>query len=56
MALDESKHVLLSYDWNSQDFVSEVADALKAANVPVWFEKQRDVKDNFYRRYRCAGR
>ena len=51
MVLDDGKHVMLSYNWNSQGIVSKIYGILKAENIPVWFDIEGGMKDNIYKRY-----
>ncbi len=53
MVLNGGKHVMLSYNWNSQAIVSKISQILKDENIPIWFDIQGDIKDNIYERYRC---
>jgi hypothetical protein len=39
-------HIMLSYQWNNQEFVKRVADMLKQKNIPVWFDIAGDMKGN----------
>jgi hypothetical protein len=39
-------HVMLSYQWNSQELVKQVADMLKKRNIPIWFDIGGDMKGN----------
>lgn len=50
MALDEGKHVMLSYNHKSKNIVKAVYQALIAENIPVWFD-EKDMDDNMYDRY-----
>ncbi len=50
MALDEGKHVMLSYNHKSKSIVKAVYNYLVAENIPVWFD-DRDINDNMYDRY-----
>jgi hypothetical protein len=51
MVLSGGKHVMLSYNWNSQTIVSKVYQILKDENIPIWFDIQGDMKHNIYERY-----
>jgi hypothetical protein len=53
MVLNGGKHVMLSYNWNSQAIVSKIYQILKDENIPIWFDIQGDMKDNIYDRYGC---
>jgi hypothetical protein len=53
MVLNGGKHVMLSYNWNSQVIVSKIYQILKDENISIWFDIQGDMKDNIYERYRC---
>jgi hypothetical protein len=53
MVLNGGKHVMLSYNWNSQAIVSKIYKILKDENIPIWFDIQGDMKDNIYDRYGC---
>ena len=53
MTLNGGKHVMLSYNWNSQAIVSKIYHILKDENIPIWFDIQGDMKDNIYDRYEC---
>lgn len=50
VVLNGGKHVMLSYNWNSQDIVSQVYKIIKDDNIPIWFDIQGDMKDNIYDR------
>lgn len=39
-------HVMLSYQWNSQKLVKQVANILKQWNIPIWFDIAGDMKGN----------
>ncbi|CAF3651635.1 unnamed protein product [Rotaria sp. Silwood1] len=39
-------HIMLSYQWNSQELVKRVADILKQRNIPIWFDIAGDMKGN----------
>ena len=54
VVLNGGKHVMLSYNWNSQTIVSKIYQILKDENIPIWFDIQGDMKDNIYERYRCS--
>lgn len=41
-----SGHVMLSYQWDNQKFVKQVADMLKQRNIPIWFDIAGDMKGN----------
>ncbi|CAF3740913.1 unnamed protein product [Rotaria sp. Silwood1] len=42
----ESLHIMLSYQWNSQELVKKVANKLKQNNIPIWFDIAGDMKGN----------
>lgn len=42
----ESLHVMLSYQWDSQKLVKEIADRLKQKKIPIWFDIDGDMKGN----------
>ncbi|CAF0840289.1 unnamed protein product [Didymodactylos carnosus] len=48
VALNGGKHVMLSYNWNSQTIVSKIYQILKDENIPIWFDIQGDMKHNIY--------
>ncbi len=50
MALSNEKHVMLSYNWKSQDIVKKVYDILKD-EIRVWMDIKGDMKDDMYDRY-----
>jgi hypothetical protein len=39
-------HVMLSYQWDSQGLVKQVANMLKQRNIPIWFDIAGDMKGN----------
>lgn len=39
-------HIMLSYQWNSQKLVKQVANILKQRNIPIWFDIDGDMKGN----------
>ena len=39
-------HIMLSYQWNNQKLVKQVADMLKEKSVPIWFDIAGDMKGN----------
>ncbi|CAF0934861.1 unnamed protein product [Adineta ricciae] len=39
-------HIMLSYQWDNQELVKRVADALKQSNIPTWFDIAGDMKGN----------
>ncbi|CAF3553948.1 unnamed protein product [Rotaria sp. Silwood1] len=39
-------HIMLSYQWNSQELVKRVANMLKQMNIPIWFDVAGDMKGN----------
>jgi hypothetical protein len=51
MALKGGKHVMLSYNWNSQDIVEKVYNILNDAGIPTWMDIHGGMKDNTYIRY-----
>lgn len=51
IVLKGGKHVMLSYNWNSQDIVSQIYKILKDEHIPIWFDIQGDMKQNIYDRY-----
>jgi hypothetical protein len=54
MAHSDGKHVMLSYNWKSQDIVKKVYDILKDIlkdEIRVWMDIQGDMKDDMYDRY-----
>ena len=53
IVLNGGKHVMLSYNWNSQAIVSQIYQVLKDKHIPIWFDIQGDMKDNIYDRYGC---
>lgn len=53
MVLDGGKHIMLSYNWNSQAIVSQIYQILKDKHIPTWFDINGDIKDNIYDRYGC---
>jgi hypothetical protein len=53
LVLNGGKHVMLSYNWNSQAIVSKIYKILKDENIPIWFDIEGDMKDNIYERYGC---
>ncbi|CAF3321366.1 unnamed protein product [Rotaria socialis] len=42
------KHVMLSYNWNSQALVSKMYQILKDEKIPTWFDIQGGMKQNIY--------
>ncbi|CAF1081586.1 unnamed protein product [Rotaria sordida] len=42
----ESLHIMLSYQWNSQELVKKVANKLKENDIPIWFDIAGDMKGN----------
>jgi hypothetical protein len=51
MALNEGEHVMLSYDWKSQDFVSKVYDSLMEAGIATWMDIKGGMADKPNSRY-----
>lgn len=52
MVANEGEHVMLSYNWNSQNLVLAVHDILKAAGIKVWMDVNGGMQDNIYERYK----
>ncbi|CAF0889773.1 unnamed protein product [Adineta ricciae] len=48
VVLNGGKHVMLSYNWNSQTIVSQIYQILKDESIPIWFDIQGDMKQNIY--------
>jgi hypothetical protein len=42
----QPSHVMLSYQWNNQGLVKQIADGLRKNNVPIWFDIAGDMKGN----------
>ncbi len=42
------KHVMLSYEWNIQELVKQIHDALKARGMPVWMDIGGGMQGNIY--------
>ncbi|CAF3896253.1 unnamed protein product [Rotaria sp. Silwood1] len=42
----QSMHIMLSYEWKSQELVKRVANMLKQRNIPTWFDIAGDMKGN----------
>eukprot|EP01099_Mayorella_cantabrigiensis_P000193 TRINITY_DN1086_c0_g1_i1.p1 TRINITY_DN1086_c0_g1~~TRINITY_DN1086_c0_g1_i1.p1 ORF type:complete len:784 (+),score=198.15 TRINITY_DN1086_c0_g1_i1:33-2354(+) len=40
------RHIMLSYQWNSQELVKKIADLLKSRGVKIWFDIAGDMKGN----------
>ena len=38
------KHVMLSYQWDSQALVTDVYRCLRAYNIPLWMDTQGGMK------------
>jgi hypothetical protein len=49
--IPEGKHVMLSYNSNSQGIVSKICHYLQDEHMQVWFEEQLNTKDDIYDRY-----
>ncbi|CAF3791527.1 unnamed protein product [Rotaria magnacalcarata] len=49
MELNGGKHVMLSYNQKSKDFVSKVYDTLVDAGIPTWMDINGGMKDKPYR-------
>ncbi|CAF2614779.1 unnamed protein product [Rotaria sp. Silwood2] len=47
-------HIMLSYQWNSQELVKRVADILKQRNIPIWFDIAGDMKGNINAAMACG--
>eukprot|EP00163_Fabomonas_tropica_P008370 TRINITY_DN17_c0_g3_i4.p1 TRINITY_DN17_c0_g3~~TRINITY_DN17_c0_g3_i4.p1 ORF type:complete len:456 (+),score=142.44 TRINITY_DN17_c0_g3_i4:872-2239(+) len=43
---DNEPHVMLSYQWGSQELVKKVAGVLKDKNLPIWFDIDGDMTGN----------
>lgn len=39
-------HIMLSYQWNNQKLVKQIADSLKKNNIRIWFDIAGDMKGN----------
>jgi hypothetical protein len=39
-----AKHVMLSYQWDSQKIVTDVYRSLHAHNIPLWMDTQGGMK------------
>ncbi|CAF4790585.1 unnamed protein product, partial [Rotaria socialis] len=39
-------HVMLSYNWKSQELIKKIAGKLKENDVPIWFDIDGDMKGN----------
>ena len=50
-AIPPGKHVMFSYNSNSENVVSEIYQLLQKQNIPVWFDRNGDQKDCMYKRY-----
>lgn len=51
MTLDEGKHVMLSYNWNSKPIVSKIYDILVTEGFKVWMDINGGMGDNINIRY-----
>ena len=51
MPIEEGKHVMLSYNWNSQDVVDKIYRILNADGIKVWMDIHGGMKDDKYKRY-----
>ena len=49
--IPEGKHIMLSYNSNSQGIVSKICHYLQREHMEVWFDEQGDTKDDMYDRY-----
>ena len=45
------KHVMFSYNSNSENVVSQIYQLLQKENIPLWFDRKGDQKDCMYKRY-----
>ena len=50
-AIPPGKHVMFSYNSNSENVVSKIYQLLQKENIPVWFDRNGDQKDCMYKRY-----
>ena len=51
MALDDRKHVMLSYNWNSKALVYKIHDILVAKGIKCWMDVNGGMGDNVNVRY-----
>lgn len=51
MVLDDRKHVMLSYNWNSKALVSKIYDILSDKGIKCWMDINGGMGDNVNVRY-----
>ena len=44
LEMSSKKHVMLSYQWDSQTIVTDVYQCLHAHNIPLWMDTQGGMK------------
>ena len=49
--IPQGNHLMLSYTSTNQHIVSKIVDILKEENIPVWFDRDGDMKTDIYERY-----
>lgn len=49
--MSRTKHVMLSYQWDSQALVTDVYRALRAHDIPLWMDTQGGMKGHLSTRY-----
>ncbi|CAF0849591.1 unnamed protein product [Adineta steineri] len=49
--IPEGKHVMISYDSNSQEIVSKIYHYLQLEHIPLWFNEQKEMANNLKKRY-----
>ncbi|CAF1006613.1 unnamed protein product [Adineta steineri] len=49
--IPEGKHVLISYDSNSQEIVSKISHDLQLEHIPLWFNEQKETTNDLKKRY-----
>lgn len=45
------KHIMLSYQWDNQEVVTEVYRRLSAKEIPLWMDIQGGMKGHLSERY-----
>jgi len=50
MALNDNKHIMLSYNWNSKNLISQVYKILQEEQILVWLDTEGGMKDDIYDR------
>ncbi|CAF3531955.1 unnamed protein product, partial [Adineta steineri] len=45
-SIPEGKHVMISYDLNSQEIISKISHDLQLEHIPIWCNEQKEMANN----------